>query len=456
MDHRDRAAPVTLARNAPVTQAEVHLALAHRAAIDRLGGEAVGDFLERRLRLHAVEKARIDHHAIIGEGFLGDLEGRGIRTFRHHNRRHRQAVFVGEIQVALVARGAAENRARAVIHQHEIGHIDRQRPFRIEGMAHAHARVETLLLRRLQRRSRGAHAAAFVAECGKLGIVGGQCLRQRMIGGNRHEGRAEQRVGPGRVDLQLIHALRRRLFGQSPADQHAFRTADPVALHQAHLFRPLVEIVDGIDQVLRVIGDLEEPLRQLALLDFRAGAPAATVDHLFVGKHGLIHRVPVDLGGLARHQPLLEEIDKQHLLAVIVIHVTGGELAAPVERQTERLQLIAHHRDVLIGPLLGVHLVLHRRVFRRHAERVPAHRVQHIVAPGALVARDHIAHRVIARVADVNAPGRIGEHLEHIVFRPPVIIAGLEQLCLVPGFLPAGFCDTGIVTFGCHGRIFTR
>ena len=37
-------------------------------------------------------------------------------------------------------------------------------------------------------------------------------------------------------------------------------------------------------QFLRVVGDAQEPLQDLALLDQRAGAPAAAVDHLLVGQ----------------------------------------------------------------------------------------------------------------------------------------------------------------------------
>ncbi len=42
--------------------------------------------------------------------------------------------------------------------------------------------------------------------------------------------------------------------------------------------RPLVEDFQRVKQVLREIGDLEEPLRQFPLLDQRARAPAAAID----------------------------------------------------------------------------------------------------------------------------------------------------------------------------------
>ena len=78
----------------------------------------------------------------------------------------------------------------------------------------------------------------------------------------------------------------------------------------------------------RIVGDLEEPLRQLALLDQRAGAPAAAVDHLLVGEHGLVDRVPVHLRLLALDQPGLEEVEEHLLLVLVVGRVAGRDLAA--------------------------------------------------------------------------------------------------------------------------------
>jgi len=65
-------------------------------------------------------------------GGVGHDEADGIDPFRADHRRRAEAVFIGKIEVALVMRRAAENRAGSVIHQHEIGDIDRQQPIRIE------------------------------------------------------------------------------------------------------------------------------------------------------------------------------------------------------------------------------------------------------------------------------------------------------------------------------------
>ena len=43
---------------------------------------------------------------------------------------------------------------------------------------------------------------------------------------------------------------------------------------------------------------------------------------------------------------------------------------------------------------------LHRSVFRRQPERIPAKRMQDLKTLHALHARKHIAHHVVARVSD--------------------------------------------------------
>src|SRR5581483_9520707 len=67
---------------------------------------------------------------------------------------------------------------------------------------------------------------------------------------------------------------------------------------------------------------------------------------------------------------------------------------------------------------------------------------------GALIAGHHVAHGVVAHVAHVDAPRRIGEHLQHVVFRPRVVVAGAENAALVPGLLPARLGLAGVVAVG--------
>ena len=96
---------------------------------------------------------------------------------------------------------------------------------------------------------------------------------------------------------------------------------------------------EPVEQLLGEIGDLEEPLAELAPLDQRARAPAAAVDHLLVGEHGHVDRVPIDLALLAIDQARLVKVEEQRLLVAVISGLAGGELAAPVEREAEPLQL---------------------------------------------------------------------------------------------------------------------
>ena len=51
----------------------------------------------------------------------------------------------------------------------------------------------------------------------------------------------------------------------------------------------------------------------------------------------------------------------------------------------------------------------------------------------------------------MDAPGRVGEHLQHVVFRPRIVVFGGENRLFVPLALPARLGFTGVVAFGGHG-----
>ena len=257
-----------------------------------------------------------------------------------------------------------------------------------------------------------------------------------MVGRQSGEARAEDRVRPRREDVEAVVPGDR--LGEPEAELEAAALADPVLLHQPDLVRPVFERRQPVEQLVGEVGDLEEPLVELAPLDEGARAPAAAVDHLLVGEHGHVDRIPIDLALLAVDQAGLVEVEEQRLLLAVIIGVAGGELAAPVEREAEPLQLAPHGRDVGPGPLAGMDVALHRRILGRHAEGVPAHRVEHLIALHPPVAGEHVAHRVVAGVADVDAPRRIGEHFEDIGLGPIALVRGAEGAGLVPDLLPVG------------------
>ncbi len=85
-------------------------------------------------------------------------------------------------------------------------------------------------------------------------------------------------------------------------------------------------------------------------------------------------------------------------------------------------------------------------VLRRQAERVPAHRMQDVEALGALIAGDDIAHRIVAHMAHMDAPRRIREHLQDVIFRAGFIDRGDEAIPGGPSRLPFAFCFQEIIS----------
>ena len=194
-----------------------------------------------------------------------------------------------------------------------------------------------------------------------------------------------------------------------------------------------------------MVGYFEEPLRKLAPLDQRARAPPAAVFHLFIGQNGHIHRIPIDHGVFPIDKIFLQKIEKQRLLLPIIFRIAGGKFARPVDRQAKRLHLRAHIGDIAIGPIFGVAAYCHRGVFSRHSKRIPAHRVQHIMPGADFMAGNHIAHCVIAHMAHMDPPRRIGKHLKHVIFWFALIACGREDASVFPALLPFRFYFTRLI-----------
>ncbi len=90
----------------------------------------------------------------------------------------------------------------------------------------------------------------------------------------------------------------------------------------------------------------------------------------------------------------------------------------------------------------------HGGVLRRQPERVPAHGMEHVEAPHPLVPGHHVPDGVVAHVAHVDAPGRVREHLQHVVLGPGGVFGGVKQPPRLPDLLPLGFQGAGFVTRG--------
>lgn len=110
-----------------------------------------------RVGLGGHERLGRDQRVGLGLGHSGAAEGGADR----------QPVFHREIMVALVMRGRTEQRAGAVVHQHEIGDPHRQFPRGIKRMAHPHPGIQPALFRSLDRLFGGAALVELGRELGQ-------------------------------------------------------------------------------------------------------------------------------------------------------------------------------------------------------------------------------------------------------------------------------------------------
>ena len=140
---------------------------------------------------------------------------------------------------------------------------------------------------------------------------------------------------------------------------HAFALANPVFLHQLDALGPAGQAgLHMVQKLLRVVGNLEVIARNLALFHQRAGTPAAPVNHLLIGQHRLVHRVPVHHLGFAVGHATIEHLQKQPLVPLVIGGVAGSHFAAPVDGQAHGLHLLLHMGDVFVRPLGWRHTVL--------------------------------------------------------------------------------------------------
>ena len=119
-DHRDRAAPVALARDQPVAQAVRDPALAESPRRSSSATIAcIASFAERPVNgpeLTSTSSGPCSVNAPLAAA---------SPSARRDDLPHRQPVRLRELEVALVVRGHGHDRAGAVVHQHVVGDPDR-------------------------------------------------------------------------------------------------------------------------------------------------------------------------------------------------------------------------------------------------------------------------------------------------------------------------------------------
>ena len=254
MNDGDRASPITLARHAPVTKPVGNLAIAGVTRYQRIDGGAFAV-----LDAQPVPCLGIEQLSGPDIGRFGDCETVGVGVIRQHHRDYWQVIGIGKIKVPLVMRWTSENGTGAVLHQYEIGNIDRQPARLYQWMLHGKAGVETFFLGGFDCGFGRAELGAFGDEGGSVGIVLTNRHRHWMVGRNGQERGPVEGIRPCGEDIDAVCCVRPGR-GQVEAHPRTFRPADPVLLHQAHAVGPAIQPLDCAEKFIGVFGDLQEPL----------------------------------------------------------------------------------------------------------------------------------------------------------------------------------------------------
>ena len=308
----------------------------------------------------------------------------------------------------------------------------------------------------------GAHLGGLLHHLAHAGLVlgaGHEVHEALVLGGQQEERAAEQRVGTrGEHGDEVVLGRLGGRFAVGPAqrerDLGALGAADPVRLHLLDALRPAVQLVQVVQELLGVVGDLEVPLREVALLHRAVAAPALAFGNLLVREHRLAVGAPVHGAVTALHQALLPHLEEDPLAPAVVLGVARHHGAVPVVAEAHALERRLLRVDVLVGPLRRMAVVLDGRVLRRQAERIPAHGVQHVEAAHLGVARDDVADGVVAHVPHVDVARGVREHLEHVALRLGGVLGHFVQVGVGPRLLPAGLDLMRVVRF--HGGVFPR
>ena len=454
VDGRDGVAPIALTGNEPVAQTELDLATtaAHGLEVGHDRSLALGVLTAA----HAGVLARLDERALgsVGaipvdglgmegiDGLTVSLDGSAI-VIVQDNRHDRQVVLAGKLKVALVATGNGHDGAGAVVGNDIIGnpHGDL---LAVHGVHHVTAGKGTVLLEGALGTLDGRDMLGVLDDLGDDLLVLralDELVQTGVLGGQDKEGNTEERIGTrgedGDLTLVALDGLA-ILVAQGKVDLGALGTTDPVGLHLLDALGPAGELLQIIEQLLRVLGNLEVPLLQVALLGLGAAAPALALGHLLVGQNGLAGGAPVDRVLLAVDQALFPQLLKDPLTPAVVVGAAGLDHAIQIVGEAHALHRGECLVHVLIRPGGSLRIVLDGGVLGGQAKGVKADGMQHVVAAHAGLTGHGIADSIVARVAHVQVARRIREHLEHVLLGLAGVGVDGKEVGVLPGLHPLG------------------
>ena len=461
VDGRDGVAPITLTADEPVAQTELDLATAaaHRLEVGHDRSLALGVLATA----HAGVLAGLDERTLgsVGaipvdglgmesiDGLAAGLDGSAV-VIVQDDRHDGQVVLAGELKVALVAAGDSHNSAGAIVGHDVVGnpHGDL---LAVDGVHNIAARKGAMLFEGSLGTLDGRDVLGVLDDLGDGLLVLralDELVQTSVLGSQDKEGNAKERVGTrgedGDLALVALDGLA-ILAAQGKVDLGALGAANPIGLHLLDALGPAGELLQVVEQLLGVLGDLVVPLLKIALLGLGAATPALALGHLLVSQNGLAGGAPVDRVLLAVDQALFPHLLKDPLTPAVIVGAAGLDHAIQIVGEAHALHRGERLVHVLVRPSGSLRVVLDGGVLGGQAKGIEADGVQHVVAAHAGLTGHGIADGVVARVAHVQVARRIREHLEHILLGLAVVGVDGKEVGVLPGLHPLGLNDLRVV-----------
>ncbi len=291
---------------------------------------------------------------------------------------------------------------------------------------------------------------------------------QRMLRCNHHIGGTKQRVRTGGIDPELAAA------GYPEVHLCSGGPPDPVSLLQLHPLY-IIHILQSIQKLFRIIGDLQHPLVLYPADHFPAAALAHAIDDLFIGKADLAGSAPVDCCFFLIRQAPFKQLQENPLCPFIVFRIRGIDFPGPVKGKAQRFHLRLKAGNILLRNNLRMNFILYGIVFSGKSKRVPAHGKQDIISLQPSLAGNDIHCGIWTGMSHMKPlPRRIGKFDQCIIFWLRLILRHLKCAFLIPDRLPLFFnylwmilfhnifrpllflVPNGSLTAHCTADIFTR
>jgi len=458
---RNGVAPVALAADEPVAQAELHgtaagagsLEVCHDRglALGVLATTHTGIFARLHERaLGGVRRIPVNRLGMVGIDGLAGLLERLALIVHEDDGDDGQVVLASELEVALVAARHGHDGTGAIVGNDVVGH-PHGNLLAGNRVHHVATGESTMLLKRALSALDGGNLLGTRDDRTHVGLVFralDELHEPLVLRREQKERAAEERVGTGGEDGDLaliaLNGLPLRI-AKGEIDLGTLGAADPVSLHLLHALRPSGKLLEVIQELLSVIGDLEVPLFELALLGHRSATPAMTLRHLLVREHGVAAGAPVDRALLAVDKPALPKLLENPLTPLVIVGVAGLHQAVHIVGEAHALHRGERLVHVLIGPFPRLGIVLDGGVLRRKAEGVEPDGMQHIEAAHPRLPRHGIADGIVARMAHVEVARRIREHLQYVLLRLRRVLVHGEEVLVLPSLLPFRLDGMGII-----------